>query len=78
MCAPLGAAPIRALFFPFVPYRPFLMAYAIIRIAKLTSQAHAHNATTHNYRQHEVSNTDPAAQHPNREYLNHDKTDYWT
>jgi len=74
----LGAAPIRALFFPFVPYRPFLMAYAIIRIAKLTSQAHAHNATTHNYRQHEVSNTDPAAQHPNREYLNHDKTDYWT
>jgi hypothetical protein len=54
------------------------MAYAIIRIAKLTSQAHAHNATTHNYRQHEVSNADPAPQHPNREYLNHDKTDYWT
>lgn len=54
------------------------MAYAIIRIAKLTSQAHAHNATTHNYRQHEVSNADPAAQHPNREYLNHAKTDYWT
>lgn len=54
------------------------MAYSIIRIAKLTSQAHAHNATTHNYRQHEVSNADPAAQHPNREYLNHDKTDYWT
>lgn len=54
------------------------MAYAIIRIAKLTSQAHAHNATTHNYRQHEVSNADPAPQHPNREYLNHEKTDYWT
>ncbi len=54
------------------------MAYSIIRIAKLTSQAHAHNATTHNYRQHEVSNADPAAQHPNKEYLNHDKTDYWT
>jgi hypothetical protein len=54
------------------------MAYAIIRIAKLTSQAHAHNATTHNYRQHEVSNADPAAQHPNKEYLNHEKADYWT
>ena len=54
------------------------MAYSIIRIAKLTSQAHAHNATTHNYRQHEVSNADPQAQHPNKEYLNHDKTDYWT
>ncbi len=54
------------------------MAYAIIRIAKLTSQVHAHNATTHNYRQHEVSNADKEAQHPNREYLNHAKTDYWT
>ena len=54
------------------------MAYSIIRIAKLTSQAHAHNATTHNYRQHEVSNADPQAQHPNKEYLNHEKTDYWT
>jgi hypothetical protein len=54
------------------------MAYAIIRIAKLTSQAHAHNATTHNYRQHEVSNADPAAQDLNKEYLNHEKTDYWT
>lgn len=54
------------------------MAYAIIRIAKLTSQAHAHNATTHNYRQHEVSNADKEAQHPNKEYLNHEKTDYWT
>lgn len=54
------------------------MPYSIIRIAKLTSQAHAHNATTHNYRQHEVSNADPQAQHPNKEYLNHDKTDYWT
>ncbi len=54
------------------------MAYSIIRIAKLTSQVHAHNATTHNYRQHEVSNADPAAQHENKEYLNHAKTDYWT
>jgi hypothetical protein len=54
------------------------MAYAIIRIAKLTSQVHAHNATTHNYRQHAVSNADPASQHPNKEYLNHEKTDYWT
>jgi len=54
------------------------MAYSIIRIAKLTSQAHAHNATTHNYRQHEVSNADQEPQHPNKEYLNHDKTDYWT
>jgi len=54
------------------------MAYSIIRIAKLTSQAHAHNATTHNYRQHEVSNADPQAQHPNKEYLNYSKTDYWT
>lgn len=54
------------------------MAYSIIRIAKLTSQAHAHNATTHNYRQHEVSNADQEPQHPNKEYLNHAKTDYWT
>ena len=54
------------------------MAYAIIRIAKLTSQAHAHNATTHNYRQHEVSNADQAAQHPNLEFINYSKTDYWT
>lgn len=53
------------------------MAYSIIRIAKLTSQAHAHNATTHNYRQHEVSNADQEPQHPNKEYLNHAKTDYW-
>jgi hypothetical protein len=54
------------------------MAYAIIRIAKLTSQVHAHNATTHNYRQHAVSNADPAPQYENKEYLNHEKTDYWT
>ena len=53
------------------------MAYSIIRIAKFTSQAHAHNATTHNYRQHEVSNADSAPQHENKEYLNHEKTDYW-
>ncbi len=54
------------------------MVYAIIRIAKLASQVHAHNATTHNYRQHEVSNADKEAQHLNREYINHAKTDYWT
>ncbi len=69
------AAVFLSLLFPTAPYS---MPYAIIRIAKLTSQAHAHNATTHNYRQHEVSNSDPAAQHLNREYLNHAKTDYWT
>jgi hypothetical protein len=54
------------------------MAYSIIRIAKLTSQVHACNATSHNYRQREVPNADAAAQHPNREYVNHAKTDYWT
>jgi hypothetical protein len=54
------------------------MAYAIIRIAKLTSQVHAHNATTHNYRQREVPNAEKEAQHPNREYINHAQTDYWT
>jgi hypothetical protein len=70
---------LAAVFLPLLlPTAPYSMPYAIIRIAKLTSQAHAHNATTHNYRQHEVSNADPAAQHPNLEFINHPRTDYWT
>ncbi len=63
-----------------LPHRP--MPYAVIRVAKIKTQAHALAATGHNYRQeqhpHEIANADKEAPHPNREYLNHEQKDYWS
>jgi hypothetical protein len=57
------------------------MPYAVIRVAKIKTQAHALSATGHNYRQdqhpHAIGNADQEAPHPNREYVNHEKKDYW-
>jgi len=62
------------------PHRP--MPYAVIRVAKIKTQAHALSATGHNYRQeqhpHSIGNADKQAPHPNREYINHEKKDYWS
>jgi hypothetical protein len=58
------------------------MPYAVIRVAKIKTQAHALSATGHNYRQeqhpHSIGNADKEAPHPNREYINHEKKDYWS
>jgi hypothetical protein len=58
------------------------MPYAVIRVAKIKTQAHALSATGHNYRQeqhpHSVGNADKEAPHPNREYINHEQKDYWS
>jgi hypothetical protein len=58
------------------------MPYAVIRVAKIKTQAHALSATGHNYRQeqhpHSIGNADKEAPHPNREYVNHEKKDYWS
>jgi hypothetical protein len=58
------------------------MPYAVIRVAKIKTQAHALAATGHNYRQeqhpHAISNADKEAPHPNREYINHEQKDYWS
>lgn len=56
------------------------MPYAIIRVAKITSQASATSKTEHNYRlqPERVPNADRAAPHPNQEYVNDAKKDYWT
>lgn len=63
-----------------LPHCP--MPYAVIRVAKIKTQAHALAATGHNYRQeqhpHSISNADRAVPHPNREYLNHEQKDYWS
>jgi hypothetical protein len=58
------------------------MPYAVIRVAKIKTQAHALAATGHNYRQeqhpHAINNADKEAPHPNREYINDEKKDYWS
>jgi hypothetical protein len=58
------------------------MPYAVIRVAKIKTQAHALSATGHNYRQeqhpHSIGNADKEPPHPNREYINHEKKDYWS
>jgi len=58
------------------------MPYAVIRVAKIKTQAHALSATGHNYRQeqhpHSIGNADKEAPHSNREYINHEKKDYWS
>jgi len=58
------------------------MPYAVLRVAKIKTQAHALAATGHNYRQeqhpHAIGNADRAAPHPNREYVNHEQKDYWS
>lgn len=63
-------------FLPLIPYRP--MPYAVIRVAKLKTQAHALAATAHNYRQRPVANAEYDAVRPNREYVNHEQKDYWS
>ena len=58
------------------------MPYAVIRVAKIKTQAHALAATGHNYRQeqhpHAIGNADRTAPHSNREYINHEHKDYWS
>jgi hypothetical protein len=58
------------------------MPYAVLRVAKIKTQAHALAATGHNYRQeqhpHAIGNADKEAPHPNREYVNHEQKDYWS
>jgi hypothetical protein len=58
------------------------MPYAVLRVAKIKTQAHAVAATGHNYRQaqhpHAIANADKEAPHPNREYINHEQKDYWS
>ena len=58
------------------------MPYAVLRVAKIKTQAHAVAATGHNYRQtqhpHAIANADQEAPHPNREYVNHAQKDYWS
>ena len=63
-------------FFPLVAHCP--MPYAVIRVAKLKTQAHALAATAHNYRQRPVANAEHDAARPNREYVNHEQKDYWS
>lgn len=53
------------------------MAYAIMRWAKLTSQAQADKATGHNYRTDQVANADELAPHPNVELVNTAERGYW-
>jgi hypothetical protein len=58
------------------------MPYAVLRVAKIKTHAHALAATGHNYRQEQhpyaIGNADKEAPHPNREYINHEKKDYWS
>jgi len=58
------------------------MPYAVIRVAKIKTKAHAMSATGHNYRQkehpHQIANAEKEPSHPNREYINHEQKDYWT
>jgi len=54
------------------------MPYAVLRVAKIKTQAHALAATAHNYRQRPVPNAELDEDRPNREYLNHEQKDYWS
>jgi len=54
------------------------MPYAVLRVAKIKTQAHAIAATAHNYRQRPVPNAELDEARPNREYLNHEQKDYWS
>ncbi|RZK34949.1 MAG: hypothetical protein EOO61_12740, partial [Hymenobacter sp.] len=54
-----------------------LMAFPIMRWAKVTSQDQAKKATGHNYRKDKVLNADEQAPHPNVEFVNMDERGYW-
>lgn len=54
------------------------MPYAVLRVAKLKTQAQALAATAHNYRQKAVPNAELDEARPNREYVNHERKDYWS
>ncbi|HLK97225.1 MAG TPA: MobV family relaxase [Hymenobacter sp.] len=54
------------------------MPYAVLRVAKIKTQAHALAATAHNYRQKAVPNAELDEARPNREYLNREEKDYWS
>lgn len=54
------------------------MSYAVIRVAKIKTQAQALAATAHNYRQRPVANAEQDVERPNREYVNHAQQDYWS
>lgn len=54
------------------------MPYAVLRVAKIKTQAHALAATAHNYRQKAVPNAELDEARPNREYVNREQKDYWS
>ncbi|MCB2411136.1 MobV family relaxase [Hymenobacter lucidus] len=53
------------------------MAYAILRISKLTSREMATSATLHNYRGQDTPNADPTQFSRNQELINHEQLNYW-
>ncbi|MBC6613371.1 plasmid recombination protein [Hymenobacter sp. BT507] len=53
------------------------MAFAIIRVTKITSREQAQSVAHHNYRTQETPNADPALRHLNQELVNHSQRSYW-
>jgi hypothetical protein len=53
------------------------MAYAILRISKLTSRDMSTSATLHNYRGQDTPNADPLQFARNEELFNHEQRNYW-
>ncbi|GAB3241972.1 hypothetical protein GCM10027346_37860 [Hymenobacter seoulensis] len=53
------------------------MAFAIIRVTKITSREQAISVAHHNYRTQETPNADPALRHLNQELVNHAQRSYW-
>ncbi|MBX0293122.1 plasmid recombination protein [Hymenobacter sp. HSC-4F20] len=53
------------------------MAFAIIRVTKITSREQAISVAHHNYRTQETPNADPALRHLNHELVNHEQRSYW-
>ncbi|GAB3243603.1 hypothetical protein GCM10027346_40490 [Hymenobacter seoulensis] len=53
------------------------MAFAIIRVTKITSREQAISVAHHNYRTQETPNADPSLRHLNQELVNHAQRSYW-
>ena len=53
------------------------MAFAIIRVTKITSREQAQSVAHHNYRTQETLNADPTLRHLNQELVNHAQRSYW-
>ena len=62
-----------------LPPQSFAMPQAIIRVAKIKTAGAARGKTAHNYRLMDTPNADPdRTKALNEEYVNTDKTDYWS